>query len=150
MEEARVEDGFELIADLAMVAKEAAEGTVDREALRNLARQALDKHAPVLAATAQLAREMHAAEFPKSMAPNYWMNETTGVLRPVIEKYLRGDALDGAECATMRAYCRQWIMADGFVGEDVMALRREVHTLTNNAAVRTWMEKAFEANVDPL
>ena len=42
-------------------------------------------------------------------APKFWMWETSGVLRPAIMAYIDGHTLTAAQCATMRAYLRQWV-----------------------------------------
>jgi len=42
-------------------------------------------------------------------APLYWMNETSGVLKPVIEKLLMATELTPMEVSVIRAYFRQWI-----------------------------------------
>lgn len=44
-------------------------------------------------------------------APGYWMDETSGVLRPAVEAYLHGRDMTPEEIVAMRAYLRQWIMA---------------------------------------
>jgi hypothetical protein len=80
--------------------------------------------------------------------PGYWMNETSGVLRPAIVSYREGDELTQAEIAAIRAYLRQWIMADGFHGVD--ALRAEIDGLTSRQAIRAWLDKANELGIDPL
>lgn len=85
-----------------------------------------------------------------NFAPNYWMSETSGVLRPVVEKYLRGEKLTDEEVATMRAYIRQWIFAPVWKGPEIEGLRDLVDSLTTQAQIDTWLEKAAEALVDPL
>ena len=82
--------------------------------------------------------------------PGYWMNETSGVLEPVVRRYLGGHELEPAELATMRAYLRQWIGAPGFVGPDIAHLREGLDGITTTAALRAWMGEAFDAGVDPL
>ena len=52
-------------------------------------------------------------------APGYWQNETSGVLRLAVERYLSQWKLSREEVSTMRAYFRQWINAPGFTGEGV-------------------------------
>ena len=42
-------------------------------------------------------------------APGYWMNETSGVLRPAVEAYLFHEDLSHEHIATLRAYFRQWV-----------------------------------------
>lgn len=39
--------------------------------------------------------------------PGFWMNETSGVLRPAVEAYLRREPMTPNQIAAMRAYLRQ-------------------------------------------
>jgi hypothetical protein len=82
--------------------------------------------------------------------PGYWMNETSGVLRPAVRAYLLDEEMTPAQIAAMRAYLRQWIMAPGFFGEDVDQLRRDVDGLTTQAAIRRWIRVADRIGIDPL
>jgi hypothetical protein len=82
--------------------------------------------------------------------PGFWMNETSGVLRPAVEAYLQGDEITPAEIAAMRAYLRQWIEGDGFQGEDIEELRRQVDGLTDRQSITAWLDKAIDAGIDPL
>ena len=83
-------------------------------------------------------------------APGFWMYETSGVLRPVIEAYLHGQPLTLQQIATMRAYLRQWIMAPGFIGPEIDGLRGRVDQLTSADAIDTWIYDAVSAGADPL
>lgn len=83
--------------------------------------------------------------------PGYWMHETSGVLRPAIEAYLAGGAITGEQIAAMRAYLRQWIMADGWhEDEDLAFLRRRIDDLTSRATISAWLASADEIGIDPL
>lgn len=82
--------------------------------------------------------------------PGFWMYETSGRLRPVIEAYLNGKDLDPDQIAMMRAYLRQWINAFGFVGPDIENLRRRVDGLISQDAIDVWIYDAVEAGADPL
>lgn len=84
-----------------------------------------------------------------SEIPGYWPNETTGVLRPVVEKYLRGDALDPDEVATMRAYLRQWVAAP-FAGPEIRPLRDDAERIRTHDDVREWLRRALDVGIDPL
>lgn len=84
------------------------------------------------------------------MIPGYWMNETSGVLRPAIEAYLAGGEMSGEHIAAMRAYLRQWINAPGFSGRDVIALRAFVNELTDRKKIDGWIDYATEIGCDPL
>jgi hypothetical protein len=82
--------------------------------------------------------------------PGYWMNETSGVLKPVVLKYLDGQGLDSAEVSIIRAYLQQWIGAPAFVGPDVVRLRERVDQIMSTDDVRDWLADALDAGVDPL
>jgi len=82
--------------------------------------------------------------------PGYWQRETSGVLRPAVEAYLRHEALTAEQLATMRAYLRQWIAAPAWQGEGVEALRHAVDGITSQAALDAWIAKAVAEGVDPL
>jgi hypothetical protein len=81
-------------------------------------------------------------------APGYWMNETSGVLRPAVEAYLLGEPMSEGEIAAMRAYLRQWIA--GFIGPGSIALERRVDDLTSREAIEDWLDAATEIGIDPL
>lgn len=81
--------------------------------------------------------------------PFFWMHETTGVLRPVIEQYLRGDGIEAANVPTMRAYLRQWMTGD-FRGPGVEELRAGVDGIVDHRTLNAWIEAALDAGVDPL
>lgn len=82
--------------------------------------------------------------------PGYWLRETTGILRPVIERYLAGDSLSERDCATMRAYLRQWINAPVWRGPEIEHLRDAIDGLTSRAAISAWLDAAEEIGIDPL
>jgi hypothetical protein len=82
--------------------------------------------------------------------PGYWMYETSGALKPVVLKYLDGAELDLAEVGIMRAYLRQWVWADGFLGPEIDRLRSGVDHLYNAGDIRAWLGRALDAGIDPL
>jgi hypothetical protein len=82
--------------------------------------------------------------------PGYWMRETSGILRPIIERYLDGESLNSHQLAVMRGYLRQWIYAEGFFGPDVAWLRAHVGDVTDMHTLHIWLERALEAGVCPL
>jgi len=53
------------------------------------------------------------------------------------------------QIAAMRSYLRQWIAAD-WCGADVELLRMSVDGLTNRAALDDWLDRAIDANIDPI
>lgn len=79
----------------------------------------------------------------------YWMNETSGLLRPAVEAYLSGGDMTGEQVAAMRAYLRQWI-AGPYLGPEVEALRARVVGLTSRAAIEAWLATAEDLLIDPL
>ena len=91
--------------------------------------------------------------------PGYWINETSGVLRPAVEAYLAGDPLSDVEIAALRAYFRQWIMApvwdqNPHIDADSTAwlagLRDGIDGLVSRAAIETWLDDAITGGIDPL
>jgi hypothetical protein len=81
-------------------------------------------------------------------APGYWMNETSGALRPAVEAYLNNEPMSEGEIAAMRAYLRQWIA--GFFGAGAADLAGRVDKLTSRAAIEDWLDDATEIGIDPL
>jgi hypothetical protein len=82
--------------------------------------------------------------------PGYWADETSGVLRPIVERYLDGESLNTHQLGVLRAYLRQWIASDGFFGSEVEWLRAHVSDITDMHTLHIWLERALEAGVDPL
>jgi hypothetical protein len=85
----------------------------------------------------------------RDVVPHYWMFESSGVLRPVVLAYLNGQELTPAQCATMRAYLRQWMTAP-WQGPNVDWLRASVGSLTSRANIARWLDIAVGDNIDPL
>lgn len=84
------------------------------------------------------------------MIPGYWMNETSGVLRPAVEAYLNRHPMTDAQISALRAYLRQWINAAGFIGIGVADLRGRIDSLTTRGAIDRWLKDAIDHGVDPL
>jgi hypothetical protein len=91
--------------------------------------------------------------------PGYWMWETTGVLRPVVEAYLGGGDLSAEQIAILRAYLRQWIGSpvwdeNPHAGAEEHAwlagMRAAVDGLTSRAAIAVWLDQAIRMGADPL
>lgn len=82
--------------------------------------------------------------------PHYWMNESSGVLRPAIEAYLKAEPMTGEQISAMRGYLRQWIAADWFPTPELEALRLSVNWLYSPADIRKWLDAAMEEAIDPL
>jgi hypothetical protein len=86
-----------------------------------------------------------------ALAPGFWMNETSGVLRPAVIAYISGGPMTEAQIAAMRAYLRQWIMAPGWVLDpDLEELRESINGLTSYAAIAAWLDRAVNVGIDPL
>ena len=83
-------------------------------------------------------------------APGYWMAETTGVLRPAVEHYLRDEPMSAGDIAAMRAYLRQWISASAWQGEGITVLRNAIESLTSRSAIDDWLDLAEDEGIDPL
>jgi hypothetical protein len=84
-------------------------------------------------------------------APRFWMHETSGMLAPVVQAYLEGNAMTPPQVATMRAYLKQWI-ASPVWGDDptIDKLRDQVQTLHTRAQVAAWLHDALDLGIDPL
>ena len=82
--------------------------------------------------------------------PGYWQNESSGVLRPAVEAYLAGGEMTAGQIRAMRAYCRMWINAPGFLGPRVELLRNFVDGIVDRETLAKWLDHACEAGCDPL
>lgn len=83
--------------------------------------------------------------------PNYWMNESSGVLKPAVESYLRGGRLDQGQVRLMRAYLLQWVLSPVWMGGDELeALQAGVRAIKTETDVRIVIEKAIDLGMDPL
>jgi hypothetical protein len=82
--------------------------------------------------------------------PGYWVNETSGQLKPAIEAYLFGKSMTEAQIAAMRAYLRQWIEAPLWQGAEVHELRRRIDNLVSYQAIGDWLRDADAIGIDPL
>ena len=80
----------------------------------------------------------------------YWMNETSGVLKPAIVAYLNHDEMTKEQIAAMRAYLRQWIAGDWMPGPMLDSLRTQVDRLTSQSAIASWVGVAAGMEIDPL
>jgi hypothetical protein len=103
--------------------------------------------------------DARVAEMPALTGPGYWMHETSGVLRPAVEAYLNGVEMTPEQIAAMRAYLRQWIMApvwdaNPYAGKHEVGwlaqMRFRIDRLTTREAIKSWVEDAIDAGMDPL
>jgi len=85
-----------------------------------------------------------------ALLPGYWMWETSGVLRPAIEAYLRGVEMTPEQIEAMRAYLRQWIMSPLWTGETLDFLRASINGLNSRERIGMWLDDALDAGIDPL
>jgi hypothetical protein len=91
-----------------------------------------------------------------SHAPRYWMNETSGVLKPVIERFLNDQQLTDQEVSIFRAYIMQWIDSPAWDanpeggGHELRMLRDAAKVVRNTTELRLWLQRAEEFGVDPL
>jgi hypothetical protein len=81
--------------------------------------------------------------------PGYWMNEASGVLRPVIELYLTGGHMTARDIAIMRNYLRQW-MEGPRQGPMVDVLRTQIGEIIDRDDIKRWLDRAMDQNIDPL
>lgn len=82
--------------------------------------------------------------------PGYWKTETSGVLRPVVEAYLRGEELTASQVVIMRRYLNQWIMLGPWEGPAIDRLRIWVSILESRAQIEQWIASAVAEGADPL
>lgn len=81
--------------------------------------------------------------------PGYWMNETSGVLRPAVEAYLEERPMTPELVAAMKAYLRQWMAAD-WRGEAVAELRGMIDHIRDRDDISEWLSAALDRQIDPL
>jgi hypothetical protein len=81
---------------------------------------------------------------------DFWMYETSGVLRPAIRAYLKGKAMTAKDIAAIRTYLRVWVFAPEFDGDGVEPLRQTVDGLASREAIEDWLATARKEWVSPL
>jgi hypothetical protein len=81
---------------------------------------------------------------------DFWMYETSGVLRPVVRAYLNGKPMTAKHIAAIRTYLRVWVFAPEFDGDGVEALRQTVDGLASREAIEDWLAMARKEWVSPL
>lgn len=80
--------------------------------------------------------------------PGYWRYETSGVLAPVVMKYIHRQELNAEEIGIMRAYLRQWMArGDWRVEGDLL---QRVDTIRTRADIDRWIHDALAFGIDPL
>jgi hypothetical protein len=83
-------------------------------------------------------------------APKYWMFETSGVLQPAVEAFLRNQPMSPRQLGAMRAYLRQWIQSPVWRGEELAKLRKDVETIQTREDIQAWLDAAVAQGYDPL
>lgn len=94
-----------------------------------------------------------------TIEPHYWQWETSGVLRPAVERFIKHEPLSEQDIATMRAYLRQWVSATAWDAnphasdedrQHLAELRARVHGLTSRKALDDFINDLIEEGLDPL
>jgi hypothetical protein len=87
------------------------------------------------------------------------MQETSGVLAPVVKKLLENGDLDEWEVLTLRAYFRQWVdspvwdlnpHAGPEVVRELADLRAGVRKIETFGDIAPWLAAAIRLGMDPL
>jgi hypothetical protein len=86
----------------------------------------------------------------KDAIPGYWMNETSGVLKPAVQAYLDRRPMTPGHVGAMRAYLRQWIGAPQWIGPEIAELRELVESIVDRRTIQRWLERAESLGIDPL
>jgi hypothetical protein len=85
------------------------------------------------------------------MIPGYWQYETSGLLRPAVERYLNGEPLGQFHLGILAGYLCRWIQAEGWGnGPEVEALRAQAATIRTREDIERWIDAALEIGIDPL
>jgi hypothetical protein len=84
-------------------------------------------------------------------APKYWMHETSGVLEPVIRRFLNEHQLRDDEIATMQAYLWQWVKSPAWAPSGMLeALRLRVASIRTMEDIDQALAGCEELGMDPL
>jgi hypothetical protein len=81
---------------------------------------------------------------------DFWMYDTSGVLRPAIRAYLKGKPMTAKDITAIRTYLRVWVFAPEFDGDGVEPLRQTVDGLASREAIEDWLATARKEWVSPL
>ena len=88
---------------------------------------------------------------PKSDGvPHYWATETSGVLQPAVEAYLRDQAMTPEQISAMRDYLRQWIDNGNWLGPSIGDLKAMARRIKTQADIHEWIYRAELEGIDPL
>lgn len=84
-------------------------------------------------------------------APRYWMHETSGMLAPVVEAYLKGLRLAPNQIKIMRAYLWQWVNSPVWGSSGALeSLRLRVAAIKTRQDIHAAIESALDLGMDPL
>jgi hypothetical protein len=81
------------------------------------------------------------------------MHETSGVLKPVIRRYLQGHRLEPYQVGIMRAYLEQWFDSPVWRTDNdgnLESIRVRVHQISETGHIRAVLKDALELGIDPL
>ena len=78
------------------------------------------------------------------------MHETSGVLRPVVEAYLHGRALNDAEIGIMRKYLYQWVTLGDWREPSVPALTAAIADARTREDLNECIDNLVSLGMDPL
>jgi hypothetical protein len=82
---------------------------------------------------------------------DFWMYDTSAVLRPALGAYLKGKPMTAKHIAAFRVYLRVWIFAPEFdLADGVETLRQEVDGLASREAIEEWLAMARREWISPL
>ena len=78
------------------------------------------------------------------------MHETSGVLRPVVEAYLHGRALNDAEIGIMRKYLYQWVTLGDWREPRIDTLAETIASIHTREQLELIIGDLVSLGMDPL
>jgi hypothetical protein len=88
--------------------------------------------------------------------PNYWRNETSGILAAAVENYLNNRYVSPNDIRYLRAYCVQWVNSSAWdlnpsgTGKELRELRESAAGIRSVQQLDKWLRAATDAGMDPL
>lgn len=95
----------------------------------------------------------------ESREPGYWASETSGVLAPVVMRYLTGESLNADQLRIMKSYLAQWVESPVWdknphhreeSRKNLADLRTCVHDIKTLPDLEAAINAATELGMDPL
>jgi hypothetical protein len=84
-------------------------------------------------------------------APKFWMYETSGVLKPVVQAYLNGERLRPEQVRLMRDYLCQWVCSPVWgPSGSLEALRLRVAAIETGQDIDDCIQVCVDLGMDPL